>query len=363
MAGNIKTVSVTTESASYSYRVGTGIFDIDAVIDRVKEVDKAGIVISKRVYDLHQDYIKTGLPEMVPYSIFIMDDEEENKSFSYSELFLQKMVKEGFSRKSLLVGIGGGVVGDFTGFLASIYMRGVPVIHVPTTLLSMVDSSIGGKVAVNLSVGKNIVGAFHQPAAVSSDVTFLKTLPEEEWINGLAEILKHGLIGDERTLDLLEGLETSVIDREDLLIEIIFASAAFKASIVALDEREGGIRAILNFGHTVGHALESILEFSGISHGEAVAAGMVVEIEISRKLGLLNQQETERITKLLDRFVPLKKLYDLDRQEIFNHMKFDKKNSAGRINFVLLEAVGKPLIDYNVDDEIIIEALKLITKK
>ncbi len=362
MAESIKTLSVTTESASYSYRTGAGIYNIDAMISGLRDVDKAGIVISKRVYDLHRDYIERGLPQTLPYIIFVMEDEEENKSFHYSESYLQKMVKEGFSRKSLLIGIGGGVVGDFTGFLASVYMRGISVIHIPTTLLSMVDSSIGGKVAVNLSVGKNIVGAFHQPAAVSSDVAFLKTLPVEEWINGLAEIVKHGLIGDEKTLELLEGIETSIIDREDLLVKIIYASAAFKASIVEQDEREGGIRAILNFGHTVGHALESILEFSGISHGEAVAAGMIVEVEISQKLGLLDIQETERIVKLLDKFVPLKKLYNLDRQEIFNHMKFDKKNSAGKINFVLLKSVGKPLIDYNVEDEIIIEALKLITK-
>lgn len=362
MAKNIKSVTVKTESATYEYRVGAEILDLNGLAGIIKKADRIGIVVSKRVYALHKEYIDSRLPGKINCDIFIMEDDEENKSFGYSEGFLQQLVEKEYSRKSLLIGIGGGVVGDFTGFLASVYMRGIPVIHVPTTLLSMVDSSVGGKVAVNLAVGKNIVGAFHQPAAVESDVSFLKTLPDEEWINGMAEIVKHGLIGDARTLEILEEIEEINMEDENFLSEIIHASAFFKASVVAQDEREGGIRAILNFGHTVAHALESILEFAGISHGEAVAAGMVVEVDMSRRVGLIDDNEAGRMTRLLKKFVPLKRHFDLDRKEIFHHMKYDKKNSAGKINFVLLEGVGKPVIDYTVEDSVVLESLKLITE-
>ncbi len=362
MAEGIKTIEVRAGNASYNYSVGNRVLDINSLVASLKKIDRIGIIISKRVFDLHREYIEGSFPQTLPFDVFIMEDDEENKSYLYAEGFLQKMVKNGFSRNSLLLGIGGGVVGDFTGFLASVYMRGVSVLHVPTTLLSMVDSSIGGKVAVNLSVGKNIVGAFHQPMGVLSDVSFLETLPEKEWLNGLTEIIKHGLIGDEETLSLLDSISKENVTDKNIIIDIIRASAAFKASIVEKDEKEGGIRAILNFGHTVAHALESILEFTGISHGEAVAAGMIVETEMSKRIGLLPEEDAERIINLMHKFLPSQYCYELSGTDLIEHMKYDKKNKDGKINFVLLEGVGLPVIDKNVDDNCILEALKLILK-
>ncbi len=356
-------IEVNAGSVSYPYRVGDRFLNLEELIKENGKAERTGLVISQRVYDLHREYIESTLPSQQSCDIFCMQDDEENKSYSHAEGFLQGLVKKGYGRNSLLIGIGGGVVGDFTGFLAAVYMRGISVIHVPTTLLSMVDSSIGGKVAVNLNVGKNIVGAFHQPSAVASDVSFLDTLPDEEWQNGLAEIVKHGLIGDSATLNCLERISPADLKKKDVIMELIGASAAFKAGVVEKDEKESGLRAILNFGHTVGHGLESLLEFTGISHGEAVAAGMVAATEMSRRTGLLPDSEAEGIFSLMERFLPRQYNYDFSARDILDHMKYDKKNKGGEINFVLLQGIGLPLIDKKVNENIILESLKLILKQ
>ena len=310
--------------------------------------------------ELHKDLIKDALSSFNNCDIFRMNDGEENKNYGYAEEFLNKILKKGYSRKSAIIGIGGGVVGDFAGYIASVYMRGIPVIHIPTTLLAMVDSSIGGKVAVNLSAGKNIVGAFHQPQMVISDTDFIKTLPENELKNGLSEVLKHALIGERKTFEILCNNNLNSIKEPDNIRKVVYLSALFKSKVVGKDEHEKGLRAILNFGHTAGHAIESISGFKGISHGEAVAIGMKIETEISRRLGLLNNDQTELINKLISRYDLIPKARKLNSEKIIDHMKYDKKNFGGKIKFVLLKGLYKPVYNQEVDYTIIKDAVKAV---
>jgi len=290
-----------------------------------------------------------------------MQDLEENKSYLYAEKFLQGFADKRLARDSVVWSIGGGVVGDFAGYCASLYMRGINIVQCPTTLLAMVDASIGGKVAVNLRSGKNLVGGFLQPLLVVCDTFFLSTLPEKEVKCGLAEIIKHALIGDSASFDILLKHDLVSVQKEDVLSELIYNSVKFKLSVVSQDEKEVSLRAILNFGHTVGHAVESLMEYKGISHGEAVAAGILAESRISRDMALLSSVDQEKITALLKQYNMGDKSISCDVEDVIEHMKFDKKNVGDRIKFVLLKEPGVPLYGNSVPDvpdDVIISALK-----
>jgi 3-dehydroquinate synthase len=224
----------------------------------------------------------------------------------------------------------------------------------------MVDSSIGGKTAVNLKYGKNIAGTFHQPGLVLADLNFLRTLPGLEFKNGIAEIFKHGLIGENRTFKMLSDLDAGEIFRLENLEELINLSAAFKASVVAEDEKESGRRAILNFGHTAGHAIESVSGYRGISHGEAVAIGIKAAAVISEMSGLMSPDEKDVILNIMKKIGLGERKINMDAEKIVSHMKYDKKNYSGNINFVLLNGIGNPLINYRVDDKILLKAIKMV---
>jgi 3-dehydroquinate synthase len=353
MAGTVENISLSTEDFSYTIEIGYDILGNLKKIPAYQNADKCAVIISNTVYDLHKAYIDSVVEESEERKIIIFDDSEEHKSYHYAEDFFQKLIHMGLSRKSLLVGIGGGVVGDFTGYLAALYMRGISVIHVPTTLLSMVDSSIGGKAAVNLSVGKNIVGAFHQPKAVISDIRFLETLEKDEMKNGLSEILKHGLIGEKRTMEILTNNDLSLLENKEFLTELVVCSAQFKASVVMEDEKEGGVRAILNFGHTIGHGLESLLEYKNITHGEAVAVGMEYETALSYNKGYLGQKDVDFVKELVAKYNLVRKQYEFSSEELIKHMKYDKKNSDGNINCVLLEKIGKPICNEKLEIDLL----------
>jgi len=353
MAGTVNNISVKTDDFSYSIEIGYNILEKIKSIPTYQDADKCAVIVSNTVYDLHKAYIDSVIDENDKRKIIVFDDSEEHKSYLYAEDFFQKLIHMGLSRKSLLVGIGGGVVGDFTGYLAALYMRGISVIHVPTTLLSMVDSSIGGKAAVNLSVGKNIVGSFHQPASVISDIKFLSTLNSDEMKNGLSEILKHGLIGENRTMEILNNNDLKILENRDLITELVICSASFKASVVMEDEKEGGVRAILNFGHTIGHGLESLLEYKSITHGEAVAIGMEYETAISYIKGYLSKEDVEIVKNLVEKYNLVRKDYDFTTDDLIKHMKYDKKNSDGIIKSVLLKKIGSPLYDEKLEIDLL----------
>jgi 3-dehydroquinate synthase len=267
---------------------------------------------------------------------------EPSKSLEWADRLYTRLIWGGFDRDSVIVAVGGGVVGDLAGFVAATYLRGIPWAAVPTTLLAQVDAAIGGKTGINHRLGKNLIGAFHQPRFVLIDPDMLETLPERERWAGLAEVIKYGLIRDVR---LFERLETSLealarLHDRALLSDVIACSAAIKAEIVSQDEREAGGRAHLNFGHTLGHALEAATKYRRFTHGEAVAWGMLFEASISRARGWLSDGGFSRIATLLARFPCPELPSDLEIESLFPYIHRDKKARQGRLRMVLLRGLG-----------------------
>jgi 3-dehydroquinate synthase len=272
---------------------------------------------------------------------------ERAKSWAVVQRLARELLAQGAHRGTALIALGGGVVGDATGFLASIYMRGVPLVQVPTTLLAMVDAGIGGKTAINLPEGKNLLGTFHQPRLVVIDPEFLATLPPKERLNGLAEVIKAGFIQDPQLLEQLgrEGLK--IFQRPEELQEVIYRAAGIKAAIVAADSREQDLRRLLNFGHTLGHGLEAASGFK-LPHGRAVALGMLMALRLSTQLAGLPEEESRRGRELLEGFGYTRKLPYLDRKAVMDALTLDKKRLETGLVFVLLKNLGEAVIQENV---------------
>ncbi len=265
---------------------------------------------------------------------------EDSKSLDQVRRLCQELVRARLDRGSALLGLGGGVIGDLAGFVAAILYRGISFVNLPTTLLAQVDSSIGGKTGVNLPEGKNLVGAFHQPRLVVADVLTLQTLPEREFRSGLAEVVKHGMIADAVLFDRLEEQADRILARDPgTLLEIVSACSVIKARVVEADERESGLRAMLNFGHTVGHAVEAALGYGAITHGEAVAHGMVVAAALSVRRGLCPEGDAARLRDLLRRFGLLGVSLP-SPESLETYMVSDKKARDGVLQFVLTGGVG-----------------------
>jgi 3-dehydroquinate synthase len=283
----------------------------------------------------------------------MIDDGEAAKSAASLERIYDVLLERQFDRKAVLVALGGGVIGDLTGFAAATYQRGVDFVQVPTTLLAMVDSSVGGKTAINHLRGKNMIGAFHQPIAVVADLAALRTLPEREYVSGLAEVIKYGLIYD---LAFLEWLETSMdrlVSRDMEVVQYaVQRSCEIKAEIVGQDERESGIRAWLNLGHTFGHAIETGLGYGQWLHGEAVSAGTVLALNLSQRLGYLTQAEVTRGERLLARAKLPTRAPDLGAEKYLNLMRNDKKAAAGNIRYILLKGLGNAHLEGVSDDAV-----------
>ena len=288
---------------------------------------------------------------VIPWSI---GDGERFKSIETVDKVLRFFSESGLERSDGVVALGGGVVGDVAGFAAAIYLRGIPFIQIPTTLLAQVDSSVGGKTGVNLDSGKNLVGSFHQPAAVISDIETLKTLPARELVAGWCECVKQGAVSSrklfEETTEFLQTSRTQDVLNSSRLEELIASHCSFKASIVAADLREDPDRSdrrsrrILNFGHTIAHALEAVTAYRRFRHGEAVGQGMLVAGELSKNLGLLDQTELELLTRAVRLCGPLPSARDLDERAVVSAIAHDKKRTAGRVQWVLLQRIGRPRI-------------------
>jgi len=284
---------------------------------------------------------------------------EKTKSFSTVEKLIGLMLEQGFERTALVIAFGGGVIGDVAGFVASIYKRGVRYVYVPTTLLAQVDASIGGKTGINHALGKNLIGTFHQPAMVWTDLSLLATLPKRELMCGLAEIIKYGVIADPDLFARVEeNLEAVLACDLALMDEIVTRCCEIKAEIVAEDEREAGVRVILNFGHTIGHALEAGVGFKKLSHGEAVLLGMLAESKMALDSELLSQEDFERIRALIARLDISGKVKELDKQEVTSFMRHDKKAADGRVRFVLPQQLGDVTVVENVKPELIESGLR-----
>jgi len=277
---------------------------------------------------------------------------EASKSLRQMSRLLEKLPSFGLDRRSFVVALGGGVVGDLAGFVAATYLRGIHFIQVPTSLLALVDSSVGGKTWVNLPQGKNLVGAFYQPRLVLADITTLKTLTERELRSGYAEVIKYGAIADEMFLEWLETDGQRVLKLEPAaVVSAVKRCCELKAQVVGSDERESGLRAILNFGHTVGHAMEALNEYVGLLHGEAVAMGMVCAAELSVKRAGLSRVEADRLQALIAASgLPTRLGEKYDVEELLEGMKLDKKAQAGKLRFVLLKQLGEAVVSDAVTD-------------
>lgn len=273
--------------------------------------------------------------------VHILPDGEQYKNLENLNTIFDALLEVQCDRQTTIIALGGGVVGDMAGFAAASYMRGVPFIQIPTTLLSQVDSSVGGKTGINHPLGKNMIGAFYQPLLVLADLTTLETLPDNEFSAGMAEVIKYGAIYDVSFFEWLELNMSNLMAREsECIAYAITRSCEIKAEIVAQDEREGGLRAILNFGHTFGHAIESGMGYGEWLHGEGVGVGMILAADLSQRLGMLDVQEVERIRKLvLAAGLPIEPP-KLGVEKMISLMQLDKKNSAGQIKFVLLNGLG-----------------------
>src|SRR6185295_4490772 len=288
----------------------------------------------------------------------VIPDGEQSKSWQTLEKIFDALLAARCGRDTLLIALGGGVVGDVAGFAAAIYQRGVPFVQVPTTLLAQVDSSVGGKTAINHPLGKNMIGAFHQPRAVISDVATLDSLPERELRSGLAEVIKHGFALDAAFVEWLEANVDKLVSRKrDALAYAVRRSCELKARVVAADEREAGERALLNFGHTFGHAIETGAGYGTWLHGEAVAAGMVMAAELSALMGDLKKTEVTRVRDLVRRAGLPVKGPALAPERLMALMAVDKKAAKGRTRFVLLQSIGRAALRGDVDDALVRKAI------
>jgi 3-dehydroquinate synthase len=332
---------------SYPITIGRGLLDDAALLTRhIGGSGKVAIVTNTTVAPLYLDKVAAPLRaagrEVVT---IVLPDGEEYKNWQSLNQVFDALLANKCDRKTTLVALGGGVIGDLTGYAAASYMRGVPFVQIPTTLLAQVDSSVGGKTGINHPLGKNMIGAFYQPRAVIADTATLDTLPGRELSAGLAEVIKHGAILDAEFFDWIEqNIEKLVARDHEALAFAVLRSCEIKADVVRRDEREGGLRAVLNFGHTFGHAIENGLGYGEWLHGEAVGCGMVMAADLSHRLGLLDQAGVERIRTLVQKAGLPVVAPDLGLQRWIELMEVDKKNEGGAIKFILLKPLGSPSI-------------------
>jgi len=360
----VKKIPVNLKRNGYNVLIGTGLLK-RAGRELRRNLPSPGsqvfVVTSPTVRKHWGETLEQSLTrEKLSYRMLEMNDGEPAKRLGTVEKLAEQMVRSGADRKTLLVAFGGGVVGDCVGFLASIFMRGVPVVQVPTTVLAQVDASIGGKTGVNLSAGKNLIGTFHQPRAVLVDPTVLETLNEREFHAGLFESLKCGVIRDPKLFEFMAQQPGRILaqDRE-ALERVIVGSVQVKASVVAVDERESGLRRILNFGHTIGHALEAATGYTQLLHGEAVAWGMLAAVEIARHAGVCREETARRIQTAVCAYGPLPPV-SAPGDQILGLLAADKKSVAGKVHWVLPKKIGSVVITSEVPPETVRGAIERI---
>ena len=339
---------------SYPIYIGAELLtEVDLLTGHIRG-NSALVVTNSTVAPLYLAKIQASLNALkIRHDCVILDDGEQHKTIATVEKIIDTLLRQRHDRQTTLIALGGGVVGDITGFAASIYLRGVNYIQVPTTLLSQVDSSVGGKTGVNHPLGKNMIGAFCQPQCVIADTSTLDTLPARELSAGLAEVIKYGLIHDASFFDWLEHNIEQLIARDyQALCHAILVSCNIKAEIVAQDERETGIRAILNLGHTFGHAIEASMGYGNWLHGEAVATGMVMAADLSLRHSWIDESVKQRAVNLLEKSaLPVKSPTEMTIEKYMNAMAIDKKSLDGAIKLILLKALGNAIItsDYDAD--------------
>ena len=339
----MQTLTVDLGDRSYPIHIGTGLLDrADLILPHLAQ-KRVAIVTNTTVGPLYLDRLSNTLKNAgIEVLSIVLPDGESYKNWETLNLIFDALLANRAERKTTLIALGGGVIGDITGFAAASYQRGVPFIQVPTTLLSQVDSSVGGKTGINHPLGKNMIGAFYQPKVVLADTSTLNTLPDRELSAGLAEVIKYGLIRDLPFLEWLETHMDKLVARDpEALAYAIRRSCENKAEVVAADEREAGQRALLNLGHTFGHAIEAGMGYGVWLHGEAVAGGTMMAADLSRRMGNLSQADVNRVADLFKRANLPTLAPNLGADAYLNYMGVDKKVEAGRMRFVLFGKVGE----------------------
>ena len=356
----MQTVNVNLGENSYKIFIGEKIFDEAEKFISQSNFTKILIVTDKNVLKNCAESFTKNLHG--DFEIFAIDAGETSKTLHEAEKIYTKAIEFGLDRKSLIIALGGGVVGDLAGFVAATYLRGVPFIQIPTSLLAQVDSSVGGKTAVNHALGKNLIGAFYQPKAVFIDLETLQTLPEREIKSGLGEVVKYGIISDESFFAYLENNAEKILNRDaEVMAKIVKRSCEIKAEVVGSDEREAGLRRILNFGHTLAHAIEEETHYEKYRHGEAVAVGMLGAAYISEQLGKISAAEVNRLKNLLERLNLMTHCEGCDVDKMYSATFRDKKVLNGKINWVLMKKFGEVEITSDVPENIVKNALKLVS--
>ena len=353
----MESLRVALGSRSYPIHIGRGLISSPELYAQHIGGGGAAIVTNEVVAPLYLRKVKLALQGARVAEIIVADGEQAKTWHTLNQVF-DALLSARCGRDTLIVALGGGVVGDLAGFAAAVYQRGVAFLQVPTTLLAQVDSSVGGKTAINHALGKNMIGAFHQPLAVISDVATLDTLPERELRSGLAEVIKHGLALDAAFFEWLESNLEKILKKDPgALTHAVRRSCELKARVVAEDERESGARALLNFGHTFGHAIEAATGYGAWLHGEAVAAGMVMAAELSALMGYVKKNEVSRVRALLERAGLPVNGPALDPGRLLELMALDKKAAEGKTRFVVLEAMGRAALHTDIEERAVRQAI------
>lgn len=347
----MQTLHVHTASHSYPIHIGSALLQNAAELLQPHLTRRAAIVSNTTVAPLYLADIQHACDRLnIPHTAIILPDGEQHKNSDTLNQIYTALLEHHADRQTTLIALGGGVIGDTAGYAAATYQRGIPFIQIPTTLLSQVDSSVGGKTGINHPLGKNMIGAFYQPQAVLADTDCLHTLPGREYAAGLAEVVKYALLGDASFLNWLEQNRYAIQARQtQALAHLIHRSCQMKADIVGQDEKEQGIRAHLNLGHTFGHAIEAHMGYGNWLHGEAVAAGMVLAARLSQHKGYLKPEDTQRIISLLQTFALPTHPPVIPIETWLQHMQHDKKNQNGQIRLILLKQIGQAIIESGLD--------------
>jgi len=336
---------------SYPILLGNGLLGTPGLLDPYTR-NQALVVTNAVVSGLYLEAVRRSLVSVDQVDIAEIGDGETFKTLDTYAAVLDALVDKRHNRTTTVIALGGGVVGDVAGFVAATYQRGVGLVQIPTTLLALVDSSVGGKTAVNHPAGKNLIGAFYQPRAVVADVGMLETLPEREFRAGLAEVVKYGVIADQAFFQWLESHIDDVLTRDPAcLVHAVRRSCEIKAEVVADDEREQGRRVILNFGHTFGHAIEAVTGYERFLHGEAVAAGMIMAMDLSVRLGRSDDRDRRRVRRLIERCGLLTEALEVDEDALLDAMGMDKKVMDGRLRLIVCDGIGSVAVTSDVPEQ------------
>jgi len=370
----IKIINVNTVLKKYQIVISSGIFEIfhEVINSDFKDINKIVIVTNDKIFPLYKEKLQNMLKACnVVSKIIIIKDGEKYKSLESAQFIYDKLIDQNFHRNDLIIAFGGGVIGDLVGFVASTFHRGTKLLQFPTTIIGQVDSSIGGKVVVNFNEIKNVIGCFYQPDMVLIDPDLLKSLDENQIINGLAEIVKYGIIFDKNILKILDENTIGLADERLLELvknksftDLIYECCKIKVKVIEKDEFDTGYRNLLNFGHTIGHAIEKVSKLGTINHGMAVGLGMIVALDISENLNILKNGFKDDFLQLYNKLkLPFRIPANLSTEDIINALKFDKKFTDSKNRFVLLKGLNKPVIMENINLKLIADCINKNLKK